>query len=35
MKADYHALRIYERGLSDEEIAQNYELDKSRFNIPE
>jgi hypothetical protein len=32
--ARYYALRIYNRALTAEEIAHNYEIDRVRFNLP-
>ena len=33
-KSDIHCARIYNRALTAEEIAQNYEIDKARFGLP-
>ena len=32
-KVQVYAVRLYNRGLSEDEIRQNYEIDKVRFNI--
>ena len=34
-KMEVYAVRVYNRALTEEEIRQNYEIDKVRFNIQE
>lgn len=31
---DYYCIRLYNRALTAEEVAHNYEIDKARFNMP-
>ena len=33
-QAEYNFIRLYDRALTDDEIAANYAIDKARFNLP-